>query len=123
VSNASPETIRVCLRVAASAAGREAEIAAWMKAASTDGQAAAGLVLAEGLLLDRLHNQGVPVIALGTACPCCTGIVRLRVVLTRSLRERRPARVLILLTDDAHLPRLRRMLIDGELGTRFEVDG
>jgi hypothetical protein len=64
----------------------------------------------------------VPVIALGVGCPCCTGIVQLRVLLTRKLREHRPARLLMLLAGEAHLSRLRRMLAGGELGVCFEVD-
>lgn len=43
-------------------------------------------------------------------CPCCTGRVELQVKLAQLLRERRPARVFIGLTDPAHQAGLARVL-------------
>jgi len=112
--------VHVSLRVAADAGTREAAVEGWLRAVPPDARGTAQLVLAEGALFDPPPVQGVPVIGLA-GCPCCGGVT-LRVQLARALRQHRPARVLILLAGDRHLPRLRRMLADGELGVRFAVD-
>ena len=80
------------------------------------------MILVEGSLFDRAGPQGVPLIGLTGGCPCCAGMVPLRVALGRTLRSTRPESLLLLVTRAEHLPRLRRMLEDGELGVQFEVD-
>jgi hypothetical protein len=49
-------------------------------------------------------------------CLCCVGLVPLRVTLTRLLRTVRPRSLLLLVATDDHLPRLRALLVAGELG-------
>jgi len=113
--------VHVALRIALGAGERDAAVEDWLRTVPPDARGMAQLVLAEGVLFDPPAVHGVPVIGLA-GCPCCGGGVTLRVQLARALRQQRPARVLILLAGDRHLPRLHRMLADGELGVRFAVD-
>jgi hypothetical protein len=56
---------------------------------------------------------------LAAGCVCCVGQVPLRVAVTRSLRAMdatRPRALLLLVSQDAHLPRLRAQIERGELG-------
>ncbi len=50
------------------------------------------------------------------ACPCCVGRVELQVMLARVLREQRPERILVELTDADHLRALERVLAEWPLG-------
>jgi hypothetical protein len=114
--------LRATLRVAATDAERDTAIDTWLlavpEAASPDRRA----IIAEGVLFDRVGPQNVPLVGLAAGCPCCTGLVALRVVLGRTLRRIRPESLLLLVAAAEHLPRLRRMLEDGELGVSFEVE-
>jgi len=76
---------------------------------------------AAGLAL-RNTPRAVPLVGLAAGCPCCIGMVALRVALGRTLRSLRPDSVLLLLATAEHLPRLRRLLAQGELGVTFEVE-
>ena len=109
---------RVTLRAAATDADRNGATEAWLQSVPPVPRA----IVAEGVLLDRLALQDVPLVGLGAVCPCCTGLSVLRVVLARTLRRLRPEALLVLVAIEEHLPRLRRMLEDGELGVRFEVE-
>lgn len=63
--------------------------------------------------------QDLVVTRLAAGCVCCVGQVPLRVAVTRSLRAMDPARpraLLLLVSQDAHLPRLRAQIERGELG-------
>ena len=114
--------LRASLRLAAGDTDRDAAIMAWLAAAGAK-PPTRPVVIAEGLLFDREGPGGVPLIGLAAGCPCCTGLVTLRVVLGRTLRRLRPDAILLLTTQAGHLPRLRQLLEGGELGLRFEVDG
>ncbi len=105
----------------AAGAQREAAIETWLQ---TTAGAKSGrcLVIAEGLLHDRQGPREVPVLALAAGCPCCIGLVALRVLLARALRRYRPSALLLLLSSAQHLPRVRAMLASGELGVRLAVD-
>lgn len=116
---ASASALRATLRLATGDTERDAAIEAWLATAAP----ARPVVIAEGLLFDRDGPGGVPLIGLAAGCPCCTGLLTLRVVLGRTLRRLRPDAILLLTLQAGHLPRLRRMLEGGELGLRFEVDG
>ena len=118
-----PPAVRVTLRVAAGDAEREAAIEEWLRSTAPRAGPPRRVAIAEGLLFDRLGPQGVPLIGLTAGCPCCTGRVALRVALGRTLRSHRPDAVLLLTTHAEHLPRLRQLLLQGELGVRFEVEG
>jgi len=120
--NLSAPTLRATLRRASGDAERNAAIAAWL-AAKGENAPLRPVVIAEGLLFDREGPGGMPLVGLAAGCPCCTGLLTLRVVLGRTLRRFRPDAILLLTTQAEHLPRLRRLLEDGELGLRFEVDG
>jgi hypothetical protein len=116
-------TVRLRLRVAATDAERAAAIGEWLQSQSEATDPGRRVILAEGVLFDRTAPQGVPLVGLAAGCPCCIGSVALRVTLGRTLRAVRPEAVLLLLATAEHLPRLRRMLADGELGVRFEMEG
>jgi hypothetical protein len=114
--------VRATLRVATSDADRDAAIVAWRQESPAEALTLRRVVIAEGVLLDRIGPDGVPLVGLAAGCPCCTGSVALRVVLGRTLRRIRPDSILLLVATADHLPRLRRLLEDGELGVRFEVE-
>lgn len=111
---------RAQVRAAPTAAERDATIDAWLKETAT--QAGARVVLIEGQLFSRDGPDGVPLVGLGAGCPCCTGLVVLRVTLGRTLRTKRPGNLLLLLARADHLSRLRQMLASGEFGLRCDVD-
>jgi G3E family GTPase len=66
--------------------------------------------------------DGIAVAGLGGGCVCCVGQVLLRVTLTRLMRAERPEHLLLLLSDDQHLPRIQSLLTDGSLGVRLELE-
>ena len=117
-----PAVLRARLRVAATDPERDAAIAAWLKETPATVSPDRRAIIAEGVLFDRVGPQNVPLVGLAAGCPCCTGLVALRVVLGRTLRRIRPESLLLLVAAAEHLPRLRRMLEDDELGVSFEVE-
>jgi len=120
--NHSAPTLRATLRLAADDAERSAAIEAW-RADAAGHPPTRPVVIAEGLLFDRVGPGGMPLVGLAAGCPCCTGLLALRVVLGRTLRRFRPDAILLLTAQAGHFPRLRQLLEGGELGLRFEVDG
>lgn len=118
MSAAAP--VQVTLRVARAAAARQAALDAWLAAAP-----APRAVIAEGALFGLDVADDVALVGLAAGCPCCLGLVPLRVALTRLLRTVRPRAVLLLVASDDHLPRLRALLGSGELGALAlaEADG
>jgi hypothetical protein len=123
VTPPTPDAVRVTLRVAAGEVERDAAIEDWLRSAAPGDEPQRPVVIAEGLLFDRLGPQRVPLVGLMAGCPCCTGQVALRVALGRTLRSRRPDALLLLTAHAGHLPGLRRLLRQGGLGVRFEVAG
>jgi len=103
--------VQVTVRVARDAAGRQAALDAWLASAP-----APRAVIAEGALAALAAPDDVEVVRLAAGCPCCLGLVPLRVTLARLLRARRPRALLLLVAGDTHLPRLHAMLSAGELG-------
>ena len=116
-----PVRVVTTLRVAGSPPARDAAVATWLQSPAAQASSRRA-VLVEGVLFDRIGPQGVPLVGLGAGCPCCTGLVSLRVVLGRTLRALRPEAVLLLISRAEHLPRLRRMFDSGELGARLEIE-
>ncbi len=114
------DVVRVSLRVAACEAERHAAIDKWLQATTATRNRRA--IIAEGVLFDRTGPEGVPLVGLAAGCPCCMGLVALRVALGRTLRNIRPEAVLLVVATADHLPRLRRLLEGGELGVRFEME-
>lgn len=113
--------LRAALCVAATDAERDAAIEGWLRQSPTEPHGRRAII-AEGVLFDGTGPQGVPLVGLAAGCPCCTGLLTLRVVLGRTLRRVRPDSLLLLVATADHLPRLRRLLGDGELGVRFELE-
>lgn len=116
------EPPRVSLRVAATAAERDAATCRWLRETACPAAPARRVILAEGQLFDRTGPDDVPLVGLPAGCPCCTGLLPLRVALGRTLRKYRPERLLILLAGAEHLPRLRRLLEEGSVGVRMRVE-
>jgi hypothetical protein len=75
---------------------------------------------AQQAIVDAWLRRGDLVVTRLTAgCVCCVGQVPVRVAVTRSLRAMdamRPRALLLLVSQDAHLPRLRAQIERGELG-------
>jgi hypothetical protein len=114
--------VRVTLSRAANAAEREAAIEAWLRSSAPAASGGGRVVIAEGALFERCGPQDVPLVGLAPGCPCCAGVLALRVTLARTLRKYRPAALLLLAVSEEHLPRLRQLLQDGELGVRLQVE-
>lgn len=67
-------------------------------------------VIVEGAFAVPTAPAGVIVERIGAGCVCCIGQTVLSVTLTRLLRAHHPAQLLLLLTSDQHIDRVRRML-------------
>jgi hypothetical protein len=114
-------TVGVTIRTARGAAAQQAALDAWLDGRRTavDGRGLA--VIAEGAFFELACPEGVALARLAPGCVCCVGAVPLRVTLTRMVRERRPNELLLLIATDEHLPRVRALLRDVQLGTVIEV--
>jgi len=96
----------------ASAAAREAAIAAQLAELPTSSDGAFSVVILEGLPsgsspLDA--SPSVRLVRLAAGCPCCAGNLVLRVTLNRLLRQQ-PERLFIGLASSEHLDQLRSWL-------------
>jgi hypothetical protein len=111
-ATAAVAPVRVSLRRAAGAQARQAVLDSWLATVP----AAPRAVIAEGAFVDLAAPDDVTVARVAAGCVCCVGLVPLRVTLTRLLRTVRPRSLLLLVATDDHLPRLRAMLVAGELG-------
>lgn len=87
---------------------------AWL--ASRPEPAAELAVIAEAAITPLDAPDDLEIVRLAAGCVCCLGQVPLRVSLTRLLR-RRPRALLMMVAADEHLPRLRALLASGELGS------
>jgi hypothetical protein len=99
---------------AAGAAQCQAALEQWLttlRASGAAGSDRAAVVVAGAL--PTLTAPATVAIAHVVGCPCCTAQVALRVTLTRLLRSRRPAHLLLLQADGTHLDRIRNMLGSG----------
>jgi G3E family GTPase len=101
------------------AADRQRLLDRWVRDTETRSRA----VIVESGFGTLLGPDDVPVVRLLSGCVCCVGTVALRVALVRLLRISRPEDLLLILSDDAHLDRVRSLLADGTLGVRLAVDG
>jgi hypothetical protein len=80
------------------------------------GAPSATRALVEGLLAARPGWAKLAPIG----CPCCTGRVETQITLTRLLRDARPERVLLELTDEQHLSGLQQVLGEWPLARYVE---
>ena len=78
-------------------------------------------VVAEGAFHRLAAPADVAVTRIAAGCACCVGQVPMRVALVRTLRAARPESLLILVSDDNHLGRLRSLLADGSMGVQLEI--
>ncbi|MFC0251429.1 GTPase [Massilia consociata] len=112
------EPVPTTLVVGASAAAREAAIAALLDtiprhaASSTPDAGAFSAVILEGLASGSSPIPDLPsvrLVRLAPGCPCCAGNLVLRVTLNRLLRQG-PERLFIGLASSEHLDQLRSWL-------------
>lgn len=85
-----------------------AAIAEWL--ARTEG--APRVALVEGLAPMAGLPEDLAITPLAPGCPCCLGLLPMRVVLVRLLRQHRPRHVLMVLASAAHLERVRALLTE-----------
>lgn len=104
--------VELTLRRARGPQQQQAAIDAWLDATAPTAPRA---VVAEGALFELTVPDDVALARLAPGCVCCLGLVPLRVTLTRLLRAR-PRALLLLVAADDHLPQLRALLASGELG-------
>jgi hypothetical protein len=105
------------------APGREqqqAAIDAWLRAHAPAGIRA---IVAEGAFFDLDVPPDVVLERLAAGCVCCIGLLPLQVTLTRLVRTFRPASLLLLIADGAHLDRVRTLVTSGKLGVFAEEAG
>jgi hypothetical protein len=110
---------RVSLVVADGQVRQQAEVDAWLAAHPAGVRA----VVAEGLFQPLTVPADIVISQVAAGCVCCAGQVPLRVTLVRILRMARPQDLLLVVGSATHLGRLRALLADGSLGTRFDVNG
>lgn len=79
-------------------------------------------VLVEGAFQALDVPADVTLARLPRGCVCCVGLVPLRVGVTRAVRAVRPDALLLVLSTDGHLQRVRELLSSGDLGIQAEVD-
>ncbi len=101
--------VAITLRVARDATARQSAFDAWLAAPDARSRGGRAAVIVEGALA-ALNVPADVCVESVAGCFCCVGQVALVVALTRLLRVRRPARLLLLAASDAHLERIRRML-------------
>jgi hypothetical protein len=115
-----PSPVYFTLRVARGRAAQQAALDAWLDARYAGGDKRAAAVIAEGALLPLVAPPDLVVEPIAAGCVCCVGILTLRVTLTRLVRRRRPAVVLLLIAGGEHKARVRALLLSGELGVEFK---
>lgn len=104
-------------------AAQQAIVDAWLRQGDARGGAAdrrQRALVVEGPSFALQVPEDLAVQRLAAGCVCCVGQVPLRVAVTRSLRAMdatRPRALLLLVSQDAHLPRLRAQIERGDLGT------
>lgn len=79
-------------------------------------------VVAENAFGPLVVPADVALLRLAAGCVCCIGLVPLRVGIARIVRAHHPDNLLLLLGSGDHVGRVRTLLIDGSLGTRFQMD-
>jgi G3E family GTPase len=67
-------------------------------------------VIVEGGPGTFVADGGITLVQLAAGCVCCVGQLPLRVTVARLLRQVRPARLWIEISDGAHLAEVRRQL-------------
>lgn len=78
-------------------------------------------VIVEGGPGTLVEPPGITLIQLAAGCVCCVGQLPLRVMLARVLRQVRPARVWIEISDGAHLAMLEKQLQGPGFATAIDL--
>jgi hypothetical protein len=126
-------TVTIALRAARGAADQQREIDAWLartgsaardpkrdaRQVASDGRELA--IVAEGAFFELVAPAGVALTRLAAGCVCCTGWIPLRVHLQRAVRAGARS-ILLLVASDEHLPRVREMLGQSQLGFDARID-
>jgi hypothetical protein len=102
----------------AAGAGQQQRLDEWLQRHREGARA----VIAENAFGSLAVPPDVPLLRLAVGCVCCVGLLPLRVGLARMVRTHRPDDLLLLLGSGDHLARVRALLSDGSLGTRFDVE-
>ncbi|MCA3218256.1 MAG: hypothetical protein ING59_06805 [Burkholderiales bacterium] len=105
-------------------AAQQGIVDAWLRMPAGDVRGGAAdrrqrALVVEGPSFALQVPQDLMVVRLVAGCVCCVGQVPLRVAVTRSLRAMdgmRPRALLLLVSQAAHLPRLRAQIERGDLG-------
>jgi hypothetical protein len=110
----------LAIRVARGQKGQQAALDTWLAERPPDVVASGLAVLAEGAFFELAVPPEVALERLAGGCVCCIGLLPLQVTLTRLLRSRRPASILLLLSDASHLERVHALVASGKLGVSLE---
>jgi len=109
------------LRVARGQAEQQAAIGSWLRERQSDEAVASRLaVIAEGAFFELTVPPNVTLERLAAGCVCCVGLLPMQVTLTRLVRSVRPHSVLLLVSNAAHLERVRSLLAGGRFGVSLE---
>jgi hypothetical protein len=116
--NLGVETV-VTVRAARGVVEQQAALDEWLRARHSAGSTPSLAVIAEGAFFELVVPPGVTLERLAAGCVCCIGLLPLQVTLTRLLRTRPPA-VLLLVADATHIERVRVLVGSGRLGVSLE---
>jgi hypothetical protein len=111
---------RLAVRVVRGQKAQQAAVDAWLAERPHDSAAAGLAVLAEGAFFELAVPPHVALERLAGGCVCCIGLLPMQVMLTRLLRTRRPASILLLIADASHLERVHAVVASGKLGVSLE---
>jgi hypothetical protein len=111
---------RLALRVARGQVEQQATIDRWLGERQITGTSANLAIVAQGAFFELVVPPEVPLQRLAAGCVCCVGLLPLQVTLTRLLRAHRPRSLLLLVSDAAHLDRVRTLVASGKLGVLLE---
>ncbi len=104
--------IALTLRVANGAAAQQATLDAWLDEPAeraTRSDETRRVVIAQTAFSDLQAPLAVVVVRLAAGCVCCVGQLPLRVTLTRVIRQR-PDAILLLLANEQHASEVRPLL-------------
>jgi len=111
---------RLAIRVARGQKSQQAALDAWLAERPLDVAAPGLAVIAEGAFFELAVPPHVALERLAGGCVCCIGLLPMQVTLTRLLRARHPASILLLIAGASHLERVHALVASGKLGVSLE---
>jgi hypothetical protein len=117
--NLAVDTV-MTVRAARGAVEQQAALDAWVQQRQSAAGKSGLAVIAEGAFFELTVPHDVTLERLAAGCVCCIGLLPLQVTLTRLLRKR-PRAVLLLVADAAHIERVRALAGTGRLGVSLEA--